>query len=379
MSLTQVINVTIGRTGAAVDRATFGTPLFVFKQDLDSSPIFTGGKRVASYSTTTEMITDGFTATHPAVLAANAFFAQNPAVATIVIGAYNNAGTGADASIGDAVADIYDKNKDWFVATYESRVVSEQVAFANAVTGLDPQNPKMVFLAGSDASNYTDNAGTGGANDLCDAFNSDLVITFYHQAAIAGPYTGSEENPFPECAFAGHNLPFEAGSATWAYLQLNGVSAAKLTDGSRLLSDAERGKIFSKNGNTTELIAGVIVTREGKCSSGEWIDVSRGVIALDEDVSKDLFQLLISQQGGKIPYTNAGMNQIKNVIQDRLTTYVNRRFINENFVVNVPDANKVPAADKQARVLNGVTFIAELQGAVHSITVTGNVVYDLGA
>jgi hypothetical protein len=376
MSLSQVINVTISRTGAAVDRATFGTPLFVFEQDLDSSPIFPVGKRVTSYTNTSAMIDDGFTATHPAVLAANAFFSQNPAVGILYVGVYNSAGTGADASVGDAVAAIYDESKDWFVATYQSRVVSEQVAFANAVTGLDPENPKMVFLASANAENYA--AGDGGADDLLSKFNSDLVVTFYHDAAIAGPYTGSEQNPFPECAFAGHNLPFVAGSATWAYLQLNGVLAAKLEDGSRLLSDSERANIFDKNGNTTELIAGIIVTREGKCSSGEWIDISRGVIALDEDLSKDLFQLLVNQQGGKIPYTNSGMNQIRNVIQDRLNVYVNSNFINPNFVVNVPDANKVPAADKQARVLNGVGFTAELQGAVHTMIVTGNVVYDLG-
>jgi len=73
------------------------------------------------------------------------------------------------------------------------------------------------------------------------------------------------------------------------------------------------------------------------------------------------------------------MNQKHNVMESRLVTYVDRGIINDNFVVNVPDANTVPAADKQARVLNGVTFIAELQGAVHSIQVAGNVVYDLTA
>jgi hypothetical protein len=291
-------------------------------------------------------------------------------------------GFGTDGTITDAVIAIEQEDNDWYVGTCYARGVeagqlANQKEFALAVAGLS--NPKLVFTGSANQENYAN--GDGGTNDVASALsNNDRIVVFYHDAAIATtggtPYAGGIENPFPECAFAGYNLPFDAGSATWAYLQLNGVSPAQNEAGTRRLNQGEHAALQAKNCNTTELVAGVTVTREGKVTSGEWIDIIRGVDNMDEDITKALFRLLVSQQGGKVPFTNSGMNQIKNVIEGQLQVYVNRGFIVNNFVVTVPDANYA-GHDKANRTVNDVKFVAQLQGAVHTINVSGTVTYDV--
>tara|TARA_R100001594_G_scaffold53735_1_gene87305 strand:- start:35144 stop:36685 length:1542 start_codon:yes stop_codon:yes gene_type:complete len=300
-------------------------------------------------------------------------------------------GTGGDANISAAVIDANKKDSSWYVGTVYQRNEAGKggddvaatdllVEFAQAVAGV---GVKLAFIGTGNAAAYA--RGNGGTEDVITRLaNNDRVVVYYNHAARGDhdAFTGGEANPYPECAFAGYNLPFEAGQATWAYLQLNGVQAARFAGG--LATDPELGatevaNVLDKNGNLSQTLAGQTITREGKVTSGEWIDIIRGIDNLDEDVTKDLFQLLVSQQGGKIPYTNGGLNQVKGVISNVLTRYVNRGFIVNNFVIKVPDANSVSQNDKANRVLNGVSFVAQLQGAVHAINVQGNVTYSVPA
>lgn len=85
-----------------------------------------------------------------------------------------------------------------------------------------------------------------------------------------------------------------------------------------------------------------------------------------------LFDLLVNQIGGKVPYTNSGLNLVRNVMKNVLNRFVDRGFITENYTINIPDAADIPVADKNNRVLQGVTFEAELAGAIHTITISGN-------
>ena len=379
MSLAQVINVQIARNTTAVSIAGFGIPIFFTDGGDAANPVIPIAERVRK-------ITDAagaaalFGADSAADLAAQAYFTQNPNIPEMFLAEILNTGVGAE-SISESIDAAVDKNSEWYVATYSSRVVDDQIAFGQKIAGLSAS--KISFLASHHAENYNSvydpQSPPSSGDDLSGraaGLNSDRIITMYSQAADFIGWTSGDANPFPECAFAGHNLPFEAGAATWAYLQLQGVPVATVEDGSVGLSATEFDNIYARNANLVENIAGVNVTREGKVSSGEWIDIIRGVDNMDEDITKALFSLLVNQQGGKVPFTNAGMNQIRNVIEGQLQVYVNRGFIVGNFVVSVPDANNA-IHDKPNRQVNGVKFIAQLQGAVHSINVSGVVTYDV--
>ncbi len=382
MSLAQVINVQIARNTTAVSVAGFGIPIFfVDGGDIDN-PLIPLTERVRKIEDSAGA-SDIFGANSAADLAAQAFFAQNPNIPEMYVAEVLSTATGAGTpeSISEAIDACVDKNNSWYAGTFSSRVVDDQIAFGQKMAAL--ASPKIAFMASPYAENYntpydpTNPPSTG--DDLCGraaGLNSDRMITMYSQAADFENWSEGDANPYPECAFAGHNLPFEAGAATWAYLQLQGVPVAQLEDGSAGLGATYLDNIFARNANLVENIAGVNVTREGKVSSGEWIDIIRGVDNLDEDITKALFSLLVNQQGGKVPFTNGGMNQIKNVIEGQLQVYVNRGFIVNNFIVTVPDANNA-VHNKPNRQVNGVKFEAQLQGAVHSINVAGAVTYDV--
>ena len=81
MSLDSIITVQIDRTTTTPTAAGFGTPLIAAY-----FPTSIFAERVKSYSSLTEMATDGFLAADPAYIAASDCWAQNPSPPTIKIG-----------------------------------------------------------------------------------------------------------------------------------------------------------------------------------------------------------------------------------------------------------------------------------------------------
>lgn len=79
MSLNDIVNVTITTATRTPSQAGFGTPMIAAYHTLynDRARIYTG---IAG------MLTDGFAATDPAVLAATAIFSQSPSVTQVVVG-----------------------------------------------------------------------------------------------------------------------------------------------------------------------------------------------------------------------------------------------------------------------------------------------------
>lgn len=381
MSLSQIIDVVISRQTTAVESAGFGVPLFVVEGDYDA-PKIPLEESVRMYVSSAGVAIDfpavGGKDSAP-VLAAQAFFNQSPSIQEFYVAEHLSTGTTTKETVGEALARIVASNDEWYVATYSSRVVVAQIAFAQAVAGLS--SPKLVCVGSAKAANYSPfTDGTHSGDDLggqLKDLNADRILSFYSSAAKDHTdYKVGDANPYPECAFVGYNLPFLAGQATWAFLKLNGVPTSTITSGARKLSPTEISYLQAKNMNYMETIAGNTLSREGKVSSGEWIDIIRGIDAMDESITKALLTLLISQQGSKVPFTNAGMNQIKNVISNQLQVYVNRGFIVNNFVVNVPDADYA-GHDKPNRTVKDVSFEAQLQGAVHAIKVRGTVTYNV--
>jgi len=79
MSLQNIVNVTITRATAALTRVGFGTPLLMVTHDVipDVAKL---------YGSPDEMITDGFTTSDPALVLAQAMFAQDPKLPQFVLG-----------------------------------------------------------------------------------------------------------------------------------------------------------------------------------------------------------------------------------------------------------------------------------------------------
>jgi hypothetical protein len=87
MSLSDIVSITISKETATVSRVGFGTPM-ILSNEADS--VFNAGERARTYTSTSAMITDGFTSGSTTMEAASRFFAQSPKVASIIVGRRTN-------------------------------------------------------------------------------------------------------------------------------------------------------------------------------------------------------------------------------------------------------------------------------------------------
>jgi hypothetical protein len=80
----------------------------------------------------------------------------------------------------------------------------------------------------------------------------------------------------------------------------------------------------------------------------------------------------------KIPYTNAGVNQIVSVIQGVLFSQVGRGLTDdpEPPRVTAPNVQSININLRQARIVPDIKFIALLSGAINQVQVSGVLTLD---
>lgn len=192
---------------------------------------------------------------------------------------------------------------------------------------------------------------------------------FYHKEAATD---------FPECAVFARCFAIQPGGETWANKKLGGVTADGLTE-------TQYHAITKKNGNTFERFRNVSITQNGKVAAGEWIDVIRFRDWLQEEITVNVFNLLINRD--KVPYTDEGIALIEARIRSALelgqqrggiapTEYDEDGSENYGFVIEVPRSSSISANQKASRVLTDVSFTARLAGAVHAVEITGSLTYE---
>jgi hypothetical protein len=167
-----------------------------------------------------------------------------------------------------------------------------------------------------------------------------------------------------DAAWAGKMLPFDPGSATWAFKTLQGVGGDAWTS-------TERSTIETAHGNHYAEEAEVGITRPGKAAGGEWIDVVFGLAWLEARLQERLFALLVNNP--KIPYTDVGLGQILAEVRAQLKEAEERDVLAPGWTVTGKVVAEQATADRAARILRDVEFSATLAGAIHMINVTGTV------
>lgn len=296
----------------------------------------------------------------------------------------DNTNTAANASVLNAYSLIQEADNDFYVVTWEGSNLgglttgfSDDTAtllsgigvldVATTIEGAGSDDSKLFFVGASDDNGISNTYSVGdtptGILDIAAwmAFgNFSRTVTWWHNTATT---------TFNQLTFAGFNLPFDAGSITWANLRVN-VSAAQNSDG-KALTQTQQQNLSDKFANWATIQGGIVYTREGKVAGNEFIDIIRGRDNLKSDLEADLFNILTNQQGTKIPYTDKGINLVKGVVDRRLNDYkVNRNFLSD-FTITVPKASDIPQATKITRILEDMSFTATLQGAIQLVDLTG--------
>ena len=260
--------------------------------------------------------------------------------------------TQADAGIAADLTAITAENPNWYGLgnTFNSKLC------AIAAAAYTEANSRLFIAQSQDTSTILTAAGNG---DLVDQIKTNAYANtagFYH------PYPAV----FADFALLGKCLPFTPGSETWKFKTLATVPTFPLTS-------TQRGNIVARNGNSYESVAGLSVTFNGQVGNGNFIDVTRGLAALQSDILVSVFGTLAGNS--KVPYTDPGIGMIEAALRGSLKRYTDKGVLAASpaFTVTVPLVANVSAADKTSRTLNNVFFTGKLAGAVHAANIVGSV------
>jgi hypothetical protein len=264
--------------------------------------------------------------------------------------------TTADPSTGYAtsLANVINENNDWYCVLLDTDSDAINNVVADAVELLD----KICIQDSADTGILT-NSTTDVASDR-EAEEATRTATFYNH--VIGGYAA--------CAFAGRMLPTDPGSETWMWKKLRGVVASPLTSSQRGFADGKQCNYYRSGGN------GLSITMNGQMGGGRYIDVQRGMDWFKARIAEALIALFASEL--KVPYTAAGLAQIKGVLEGVTQTAIAQGFLSPGTpdseedpipTVTVPKITDVTEADRAARTVSGVKVSGRVAGAAHTITV----------
>lgn len=257
----------------------------------------------------------------------------------------------ADPGVATDLAAIALDNNDWYglVSLYNSKAVVQAVAaYAEA-------NKKLYVAQSQDSAIIT--TAISGTDDVAEALKNSA----YDRTALI--YSGITDE-FADAAWLGKCLPFAPGSETWKFKTLAGVAASSL-------SETHKVNLRAKSCNFVYTVAGRNITAEGVVSSGEFIDIIRGVDWFEARLQERIFLLLAN--AAKVPFTDGGIALIEGEVRSQCTEGIEAGFLTNNPApeVFVPKAADVSTLNKAARLLPDVKFNATIAGAVHKTTISG--------
>lgn len=318
-------------------KAGFGIPL-VLEENATTEKGFTECSNLA------EVVVAGFAETSKVYKVANTIFMQEDAPEKIAVCATSGTATAW-------LNDVSNTTRNW----RQLLVVTEgetAVAVADIMAKVETLNNKIYFadLALKDETSLTVN----GIN---------RTVLFYCEPTA--------EYPSPAGALVGATAGLPVGSITYKNMILKGIAPQNVTE-------TELTAIHAKGGLTFVTKAGDNVTTEGKVAGGEFIDI---VDAQDYILTNLEYQTQKTLNvSNKVPYDNNGIAQLQSVCENVLRNAYNNGIIaskedgTADYTVNYALREQVSEDDRVARKYVGGQFSFRLQGAVHNVEITGEIV-----
>jgi len=243
-----------------------------------------------------------------------------------------------------------------------------------AAAWIEAAYPKRIFGTATDDVACTDPASTTDLMSLLKASDYFRTYCYYHKDAKNGEY--------PEATSMGESFSRQPGSATWAFKRLPGIPISDLSD--TAFNAIRKNYGFGKNGNVLVRIKGVPMTYEGTMASGEYIDNVRFMDWLNEQITVNVFSLLVNSP--KVPYTDGGIEAIGQRIETALKAGIRAGGISpayedpesgeliQSYWIKLPKQAEIPFNNKANRILKkpyAPEWRAVLAGAIHAVEIEG--------
>lgn len=160
----------------------------------------------------------------------------------------------------------------------------------------------------------------------------------------------------------GFNLDAPEGAGAWRYKRLAGITPDSP-------SSADAARIFATKGNIYARIKGLSFPQKGTMASGRRIDVTTSMDWFKVRSEERILSLFVGAPN-KIPFTEAGINQMRAAQQDVLDRGVTNGHISPDHprVITMPKVTTISAADKAAGILT-YTVRFTLAGSLEEVEV----------
>lgn len=167
------------------------------------------------------------------------------------------------------------------------------------------------------------------------------------------------------CAWIGTVAPKDAGSVTFKFRNLVGVTPSRLTS-------TQETNLKNAGTNFYSVVGGLGITQEGTAASGEFLDITHGTDWLVARIQERVFGILANAD--KVPYEDPSVDSILGEILSVMESAVGppRNFLRAGTLsASAPKVADVDPADRAARLLPDVQFGAQYAGAIHKARLRG--------
>lgn len=178
--------------------------------------------------------------------------------------------------------------------------------------------------------------------------------------------------PYADAALVGATAGRPAGSFTYKFKTLKGVTPS-------VLSDAELKAIHEAGGIAYVTRAGDNITTEGKATSGQYIDITDSIDYVVQNIEYKIQKVLNTT--AKVPYDDKGIALLEAATITALQEAGVNGIIAQNadgsydYSVSFGARSATTEADRASRVYKYGTFRFSLAGAIHECEVTGEITY----
>lgn len=313
---------------------------------------FSGAEVYREYSSTTEMLADGFLTTDYAYVAVQRILSQNPQVKSVIVGKI------ASNLAVDYVAEItklQSATSDWFFLITDAEDVLDKEKIAEYI---ETQTAVYVF-SDSNASNLLAETDT----DIFSKIQAKSLVQ------SIGMHIKGADVKAPEAAWVGRFASATIGSNTWIHKALATLSPESFTR-------TEMSVLKSKNAHFYTLV-GQDPSIEGNANTlgGEKIHVILGAIWLRVRLAERTWNILYTKD--RINFTNAAIEIFKSEVVSVLNEAVDLNILtnDDGFNIQTPDANKLSSQERASGYLRKITFRARLAGAILFVNAIEGTVY----
>ena len=306
------------------------------------------------YSSTTEMLSDGFTTNEYAYIAAQRIFSQNPQVRDIVVGKVVAEQSGSVDYV-NAVKNLQSATNEWFFLITDAVDDADKLAIAQYI-----ETQTAMYVYSSSDIKALDSAGT------TDIFSKLKALNLMHSF---GMFVRDTTVVSPESAWVGRFASAVIGSNAWIHKALTTLVAESFTRTEWSTLQSKNAHFYTKVGQDDSIEGSANV------AGGEKLHVILGAIWLEIRLAERAWNLLYTKD--RINYTNSGIELFKAEIVTVLNEAVRYNILtdDEGFSIQVPDANKLTSQERASGYLRKITFRARLAGAILFVNAIEGTVY----